>query len=102
MTYQVLTGASGSTPSIRVTDPGSHWQTQAWHMYVDGTFSSATVSLEYSPDDSYISDAASHWFTSTSVTMTAKGNTWLSARFRKYRFTWSGGGAGTSLVAELV
>lgn len=99
-----FTGAGPTTSSsFAPSDPGSHWQTQAWHAYVSGTFGSGgNVQVQYSPDPSSVTDASSRWFSPTALAFTSAGSLWFNARFRKLRFVLTGGDGTTNLVVEVV
>lgn len=99
-----FTGAGPTTTaSIAVTDPGSHWQNQAWQLYVSGTPGAAgSLQVQVSPDMRELSDAASRWFNLGTAVTTVPTMTYIQARFRKLRFAFTGGDGTTSLTAEIV
>lgn len=99
-----FTGAGPTTSdSFSPSDPGSHWQTQAWHAYISGTFGAAgSLQVQYSPDPSSVVDASSRWFSPSTLAFTAAGSLWFNARFRKLRFVFTNGDSTTNLVAEVV
>lgn len=92
-----------TTPSFPVSDPGNQWQTHNWHLYVSGTFGAGgSLSVQYSPDPKEIVDANSRWFAPAALTVTAAGDTYFTARFRKLRFVFTGGDGTTNLIGEVV
>jgi hypothetical protein len=98
-------GAGPTTPpSFAVTDPGSHWQQQNWTLYVSGTLGAAgSLQVQVSPDAREIPDASARWFNQgAAITAIPAGPTQISLRFRKLRYTFTGGDATTNLVAEVV
>lgn len=100
-----FTGAGPTvTQSIPVTDPGSHWQTQAWQIYASGTLgASGTIDIQVSPDMRELPDAQSRWFDLLAAPITTVPETqWLQARFRKVRFNFTGGDATTAVTVEIV
>lgn len=95
--------AAGSGVSMRPSDPGSHWQTQAWHAFVSGTFGAGgAVQIEYSPDGPGVTDAAARWFAPLVLLFSAGGDTWFEARFRRIRARVTGGDGTTNLIVEIV
>ena len=100
-----FTGAGPTTSSsFAVTDPGSHWQQQAWTLYVSGTFGAAgSVQSQVSPDSRETTDASSRWFNlGAAVTAVTANPVSVNVRFRKIRFALTGGDGTTSIVAEIV
>lgn len=100
-----FTGAGPTTSaSFHVTDPGSHWQSQNWTLYVTGTpGASGSVQIQISPDMWELPDASSRWINllTTPVTTTPNQQT-FTCRFRKVRYAFTGGDATTNLVVEIV
>ena len=79
------------------------FQQKAWHLYVSGTFGAAgALQVQYSPDSDNVTDAASRWFAPTLLKLTAGGDTWFEAKFRKLRYVFTGGDGTTSVIAEIV
>lgn len=100
-----FTGAGPTTTnSIRVTDPGSHWQTQSWQIYASGTLgASGSIAIQVSPDMAELPDASSRWFALLASPITTVPTTqWIQARFRKVRFNFTGGDGTTSVTVEIV
>lgn len=101
MRVKFTTAATSS--SFFPTDPGSHWQKQDWHLFVSGTFGAAgALQVQYSPDGSNVTDGNARWFAPTALLLTAGGDTWFQARFRRLRFVFTGGNGTTSVTAEVV
>ena len=95
--------AAGVSPSFFPTDPGNHFQVQAWHLYISGTMGAAgSLQVQYSPDGANVTDAAARWFAPAALQASAVGDTWFEARFRRLRFVFTGGDGTTNLVAEVV
>ena len=99
-----FTGAGPTTTqSFRITDPGSHWQTQSWTLYVSGTpGATGSMQLQVSPDMAELPDAQCRWFNSGTAVTTAPTVTNFVGRFRKVRFAFTGGDGTTNLIAEVV
>lgn len=95
--------AAATSPSFAPSDPGSHWQGQAWHAYVNGTFGAAgALQIQYSPDSSNVSDGSSRWFAPSALLFNSGGDVWFEARFRKLRFVFTGGDGTTNVTVEVV
>ena len=100
-----FTGAGPTnSASFAISDPGSHWQTQAWNLYVSGTPGAAgSLQVQGSPDFREIPDASSRWFSMlTTPVTTAPAQQWFQARMRKVRFAFTGGDGTTNLIVEIV
>lgn len=100
-----ITGAGPTnSASIRVTDPGSRWQYPGWHLYATGTFGANTpsVQLQLSPDDAFTTDANSRWASPAALKLSAPGDQFFQARFRKVRVNFTGGDGTTSILVEVV
>ena len=93
--------ADGQSDIYDVTDPGSHFETQAWHAYASGTFGGGTVTIWYSPDGKYVADGSSRWFQSQALQFSAAGDGWFQARFRKLKFILVGSSS-PALTIEVV
>ena len=103
MKYNFVGAGPTTTASWAVSNPGNKTEVQAWHLFVNGTFGAGgSLAVQYSPDSSVVTDATSRWFVPTILTMTAGGDTWFQARFRKVRFVFTGGDGTTNLTAEIV
>ena len=98
-----LTSTGTEVGPFYPTDPGNHWQKQAWHAYISGTFGGMSVQLEYTPDNELTADASSRWFSPTILSWTTQSDQWFEARARGFRFIGSGATAGTaSVIVEIV
>ena len=102
---RVTITAAGTYPtqSFAVSNPGNKTESQNWHLFVNGTFgASGALQVQYSPDIVQVADANSRWFAPAALLLTAGGDTWFQARFRKLRFVFTGGDGTTNVTAEIV
>jgi hypothetical protein len=100
MRWTLTQGAT--SPSARVSDPGNQFQSKKWHVYCSGTFGAGVAQVQISPDDSFVLDAASRWFSPAILNFTAAGEVFYEGRFRKCRGVVTGGTGPTSIILEVV
>lgn len=100
----IFSGAGDvDNPSFPVDSAGGPRGLGYYHVYVSGTFSGgARCQVEISPDSEQVDDSVSRWFTQSTLGFTAEGHIWFSARFRKVRFTKTGGDGSTNITMEIV
>jgi hypothetical protein len=98
-----FTGAGPTTAPSQALPPLQLGSSESWHLYVSGVFGAAgAVAVQYSPDIASVTDAASRWFAPAALSLTAGGDTWFQARFRKLRVLFTGGDSTTAVVVEIV
>ena len=99
-----LVGAGPQTSSVfGYLAPADQNSSGTYHAFVSGVFGSgASVQIQYSPDDTSVSDGASRWFAPAVLKFTAGGDTWFTARFRKMKFTVAGGDGTNNVTVEIV
>jgi hypothetical protein len=98
-----FTGAGPTTAPSQALPPLELGSSESWHLYVSGTFGAAgAVAVQYSPDPPTVTDAASRWFAPAVLALSAGGDSWFQARFRKIRAVFTGGDGTTAVVVEVV
>jgi len=94
----VPTASAQTGTSAKYNDVSSLWKDYTPTIYIDGTFSGATVVVECSPDPLSVADSSSRWHTIT--TQTAPAMVACNYKYKKIRARVSVGGTG-SLIVEM-
>jgi hypothetical protein len=90
-----VTGNSGTSDTFKFPE-GNKGPDNIFTMAAQGTFSSATLVMQFSVDD------GTTWTAITSVSLTAAGFVNVTCRAPLYRLSWSGGAGSVAVTASVM